>query len=298
MIKRLRDVRERAGGLGAREWAVIVPFGVFCFVFPFAMLLLSLDLMPFGMEWMSSLLLAMLGMSAWAWLWLNLGNRGLVLGGAIFGLGVLLEYAGVITGMPFGSYRYTGVLVPGLPGGVPLAIGFAWLFIVVGGLFTARHVVFRLPLRAGRQAPANRMLPWITSFLGAALAVGLDLLLEPVAYHVKHYWEWSATGDNSYYGVPWSNFAAWFVAALAMNLFLSIFAERSRPRWARLPLALYLMNILLFGVVNAAHGLWLPGLITLVLLTAVAIGEVGRQRDTGPGLREKPGSPTHAPRRP
>lgn len=160
------------------EWTVLAPFGVFCFVYPFALLLLSLDLMPFGMEWMSSLLLAMLGLAAAGWLWLNFGLRGATFGAVIFALGVGLEYVGVNTGIPFGRYRYTGVLVPGLPGGVPLAIGFAWLFIIVGGYFTARWA------SEGRKDVLNHVPTYVG---GAVLAVGLDLLLEPVACHVKGY---------------------------------------------------------------------------------------------------------------
>ncbi|HYO49457.1 MAG TPA: carotenoid biosynthesis protein, partial [Chloroflexia bacterium] len=191
-----------------------ISFGVFCFVYPFAILLLSLDLMPFGMEWMSSLLLAMLGLSAWGWLWMNFGGVGAAIGGLLFALGVSLEYVGVLTGVPFGRYTYTGVLIPELPGRVPLAIGFAWLMIVVSGLVTAR-----LMLRIGR--PHSIAAIVTTSALGAALAVGLDLLLEPVAYHVKRYWLWDDV-SGGYYGVPWSNFATWFVAALVMNVLVSL----------------------------------------------------------------------------
>src|SRR6478609_4711728 len=111
----IRRIYTSAGRLGPREWALLVPFGVFCFVYPWAMLLMSLDLMPFGMEWMSSLLLAMLGLTAGAWLWLNYGAAGAGLSVIVFGLGLALEYVGVTTGVPFGAYLYTGVLVPGLP---------------------------------------------------------------------------------------------------------------------------------------------------------------------------------------
>src|SRR5690348_15123800 len=96
-------------------WTVLVPLGVFLFVYPWAMLLMSLDLMPFGMEWMSSLLLAMLGVASGGWLWLNFGGRGALAGAFLFVLGLALEYVGVTTGLPFGAYKYTGVLVPGLP---------------------------------------------------------------------------------------------------------------------------------------------------------------------------------------
>lgn len=240
-----------------KGWAVIAPFGVYCFVYPFAMLLLSFDLMPFGMEWMSSLLLAMLGLTAGAWMWFNFGGMGAALSAEIFVLGLGLEYVGVITGVPFGSYKYTGVLVPGLPGGVPLAIGFAWLLVVVASTFTARRFLQSV---------------WAVSLAGAALAVGLDLLLEPVAFRVKHYWQWLAP-DAGYYGVPWENFAAWFIATLLLSGAVSALVGKKPLRWTWLPVALYAMNAVLFGVVCLAHGLWWPafiGLLLIVLLVATS----------------------------
>src|SRR3712207_2857368 len=141
MISRLRASNLTIPNLSPAEWVMLGSFGVFCFVFPFATFLLSFDLMPWGMEWMSSLLLAMLGLACGAWMVVNFGRMGLLLSLTVLGLGVALEYVGVFTGVPFGEYRYKGVLVPELPGEVPLAIGFAWLLIVVGGLFTARWVL-------------------------------------------------------------------------------------------------------------------------------------------------------------
>ncbi|HKP52988.1 MAG TPA: carotenoid biosynthesis protein [Chloroflexia bacterium] len=238
--------------LNISEKVMLSAFGVYTFVYPFAIFLLSFDLMPFGMEWMSSMLLAMLGVTAAAWLWTNFGARGLVLGVAIFAAGLALEYIGVSTGLPFGPYSYTAVLAPLLPGGMPLAIGFAWVLIVVSGLFTARWSL--------RSAPA-----WVTCIVGALLAVGLDFLLEPVTYHVKGYWLWQ--GSEGYYGVPWTNFLAWLVAALLMNLIVGRILDLiMQVRWGWVPGALYVMNVIMFGIVNLTHRFWWSGLIGLVLL--------------------------------
>lgn len=261
---------KKIGQLKIAEWTVLAPFSVFCFVYPFAMVLLSFDWMPFGMEWMSSLLLATLGLTAGSWLWLNFGTKGLGVGLAIFILGVALEYIGVNSGVPFGRYRYTGVLVPNLPGGVPIAIGFAWLLIVVGGLFTANWVLERFWGTANQEGTIYRAPTYVA---GAALAVGLDLLLEPVAFHVKGYWEWLEEGEG-YYGVPWSNFVAWFVAALAMGWLVGAVLGHGRLlKWRWVPVALYGMNVLLFGVVNVAHGYWAPGVIGLILLIILYVGK-------------------------
>jgi putative membrane protein len=227
--------------------------------------LLSLDLMPFGMEWMSSLLLAMLGLAAGGWMWLNFAVRGAAISVAIFLLGLGLEYIGVTTGFPFGRYEYTGVLAPSLPGGMPLAIGFAWLLIVVAGFFTTTRAW------PGNVTEArSRVLP-VQALVAAILAVGLDLLLEPVAYHIKGYWIW-LDGNGGYYGVPWANFAAWFAAALVLNLMLGALLpqpDRIGLKWSRVPVALYTMNVLLFSVVNLAHGLWLAGIVGLFILVCL-----------------------------
>ena len=278
-----RTLLKTASKLRPLEWATLSPFAVFCFVYPFALFLLSFDLMPFGMEWMSSLLLAMLGLTAASWLWLTYGAPGGALGALLFVLGLSLEYVGVITGVPFGRYSYTGVLVPGLPGGVPVAIGFAWLLIVVAGLFTARRLVkyralsteYRVHMQHSVLATRYSLLA--TSFLGALLAVGLDMLLEPVAYHVKGYWVWLEDGPG-YYGVPWSNFATWFVAAFVMNLVVSTTLPRKEVLWGWVPVALYTMNVILFGVVNVAHGFWLPGVIGIALLSLLFLPKKGSNK--------------------
>jgi putative membrane protein len=230
-------------------------FSVFSFVYPFAILLLSFDWMPFGMEWMSSLLLAMLGITAGAWLWINFSTRGLSLAVAIFVTGLTLEYTGVNTGLPFGTYSYTGVLIPEVAGGVPVAIGFAWLLIVVAGLFTA--------IWALRDSTR-----WVTCALGAILVGGLDFLLEPVAYHVKGYWRWHEEGG--YYGVPWSNFIAWFAISLLLNTVMSrALSLKVQLSWAWVPIALYMMNVLMFGIVNLTHGFWWSGAVGLLLLVGL-----------------------------
>lgn len=273
MLSRLRSFSLSIPNLSPAEWVMLISFGVFCFVFPFATFLLSFDLMPWGMEWMSSLLLAMLGLSCGAWMVVNFGRKGLLLSLAVFALGVALEYVGVITGVPFGEYRYTGMLMPGLPGGVPLAIGFAWLLIVVGSLFTARWLLAYV-----KQGRGNL---WPAVLLGAVLAVGLDLLLEPVAYHVKGYWEWQAPVSDGYYGVPWSNFATWLVAALGLNWLVSRTTGEKKLEWSWLPVWLYAMNVFMFGVVNVMHGFWWPGVIMAVLLAVLWVFRTRRRRVAG-----------------
>src|SRR5688572_25175028 len=169
--------------LSIEEWVMLGAFGLFAFVYPFGIGLLSLDLMPFGMEWMGSVLLALLGVAAGAWLVVNFGTWGALAAIAIYAAGMALEGLGVMTGLLFGQYRYTNVLIPQTPSGVPLPIGFAWVMVVVCGLAMARWL---LGPRPGHDPRMNALL----SILGALFSVALDFLLEPVAFHVTRYWVW------------------------------------------------------------------------------------------------------------
>jgi len=190
------------------------------------------------------------------------GPRGLlaVLVIALFAYGV--EALGVATGFPFGSYRYTDVLSPQLPGGVPLAVVFAWLVIVIA----VHGLTVRPPLLVGGSLS-------VSILIGALFATLLDLVLEPVAFHLENYWQWLAPGRINYYSIPWVNFVAWFGVALVILAVVSLvlyhvpafqnmtsFATRipiNVPTW------LYFANMLMFGLVDLTHGYYLAAAIAL-----------------------------------
>jgi bisanhydrobacterioruberin hydratase len=112
----------------------------------------------------------------------------------------------------------------------------------------------------------------VVALAGALLAVGLDLLLEPVAFHVKNYWQWAPI-EGGYYGIPWSNFATWLVASFALNLLAGWLTRwRGPSEWTWLPITLYAMNVAMFGTVNLAHGYWASGLVAVGLMAMVWVG--------------------------
>ncbi len=116
--------------------------------------------------------------------------------GVIIG-GFVLESVGVHTGVPFGSYAYGAVLQPQI-GGVPIAIGFAWLGILLSSLASAQMIT-------GEKRAL--LIP-----VAALLMVAFDVLMEPAAVRLG-YWNWSAGSP------PWQNYSTWGVAAL---IFLQI----------------------------------------------------------------------------
>ncbi len=240
--------------LGPRDRWLIGGLAVYLFIYTFAVPMLMLDLVPAWGRGMGGALLILQGGLVGGWLVRGAGWRGAVAAGCISAGGFVVEYVGVTTGWPFGPYQYTPVLGWQLAGAVPLAIPFAWLLVVPTSLAVARWLV------GG----------WRCVALAAALALVLDLLIEPVAAYVVGYWQWEAPGR--YYGVPTANFVAWATTALVLAALTWALVGR---RWAQMPLAwlpplLYGLNVLQFWLVDLAYGYWWA-----VALGAAVLGLLG-----------------------
>ena len=153
------------------------------------------------------------------------------------------ETAGVRTGFPFGSYRYThhfGYLVGGV---LPAAIPLAWLVILLCG----RYLVLAIRPHAKR---------WELAFGVAGCAVLTDLNLEFVAWKVRRYWLWypALTAAGAPAWPPWQNYASWFLLSFLLTLVLPQNYELRlrRPASTRPIWILGLMN-LLFACAQFVH---------------------------------------------
>ncbi|MBA2680480.1 MAG: carotenoid biosynthesis protein [Ktedonobacteraceae bacterium] len=249
-------------------------FGLFCFAYPFAVIGVAFDVKPpFSLDWAGSALLFLEGTLLVVDAML-LHNRWRALGAGlcVTFLSYGVETLGVTTGFPFGRYRYTGILFPALPGGVPLAVMFAWILVVFGsyGIVMKRGTIFRLK----------------DALLAAALAALLDLAIEPVAAYIEHYWQWLEPGRLSYYGVPLANFVSWFAVALVLLLLVGRllsqgdpskvlqreeiekkYIQKRRSVWLLVsltPRILFSCSFFMFGLVDLTHGYYwatLPALL-------------------------------------
>ncbi|MDO7906497.1 carotenoid biosynthesis protein [Paenibacillus sp. JX-17] len=166
------------------------------------------------------------------------------------GMGV--EWIGVHTGWPFGQYGYSSILGIRLFG-VPVTLGFAWIAVVGNAV-----------LISGRFGSS-----WIRAICAGAGAVLLDLVLDPAA-HARGFWHWGGTGG--FYGVPWSNFIAWFVVGALLSLLLP-HVPRDRSVQAQ-GVRLYQLILLLFGLLDLKAGLYGAALIALA---GIVIAEGGWQ---------------------
>lgn len=245
---------------------VFLLFCLFCVAYLITVIGVAFDVHPpFSMAWAASALLILEGvMLTVAWMD-EYGPPALLaaLVIAFFSYGV--EALGVNTGFPFGQYRYTGVLFPILPGGVPLPVVFAWLMIIIA----VRSLTVRPPLLVGGR--------WIISTLvSALLATLLDLVLEPVAFHLERYWIWLAPGNINFYGIPLVNFVAWFIVSLLLislvNLIMTGAISFQNPSTfsSRLPLNvpiwLYFANVFMFGLVDLTHGYYFAAGLALLAI--------------------------------
>jgi putative membrane protein len=128
--------------------------------------------------------------------------------------GFCIELAGVKTGAIFGSYSYGETLQPAL-WEIPLAIGFAWLGMIISASVISQRL---LPARFARR-------PLLIAACIALLMVIFDMFMEPAATKLG-YWTWR---DGI---VPWRNYLAWFVFGFILSyigLRLGLLMEKSLP---------------------------------------------------------------------
>lgn len=243
---------------------IVILFGIYLFVYPWSILLVALDLVPVWGAWVGGALLIIQGTVMGLWLTAHYGRHGALAALLILGISWAVEHLGVLTGFPFGTYSYTDVLIPKIFGIVPLAIPFAWLLVVPAAVGVTERL-----LGVGNKAAQSARSAWLSRVLGAAsFALLLDVTIEPVAVHISGYWIWNDGGG--YYGVPNSNFIAWWVTSVllvgvlyfcihirrkAQELAPALQSPGSRPAMLTwLPSALYLLNLTMFVLVNLAHG--------------------------------------------
>lgn len=195
--------QDRAGWLLLGCWAL----GMMSL--PIGLWLMGEAILPVGMT-VTTVLQAgaviMLLRRAWGW-----RRVGLTLAG-VAALGWLVEFIGSSTGLPFGVYHYTERLQPQL-GGVPLLIPLAW-FMMLPPAWTVAALIGG---RGGR---------WRFLLLSMLAFTAWDLFLDPQMV-LFDFWRWETAGG--YFGIPWSNYAGWLLAAGVMTLVVRPPMQPVRP---------------------------------------------------------------------
>ena len=234
--------------------AFLVTLGVVLFLYPFGIAFVAGGLLPERFSWTASVIIALNGIVVLlSELRAVPTARALTTFAFLVGLLFAVEYLGSRTGVPFGRYSYTDALGLTLAG-VPPVIAVAWYGTVVCS--------WRIVQKTAPQARR-----WLKAVLAGLLAVALDVVLEPVAAAVEHYWLWEGGS------VPLQNYLSWFAFTFVAVLVL----ERpgtSMPNRELVHSAVLILGLqwTLFVLTNLVHGFVLPVLASILLLVVVAGG--------------------------
>ncbi len=173
--------------------------------------------------------------------------------------------------IPFGARTYTDALGPQLLG-LPCVVPFIW----IAAILNSRGVA-RLILRPWRKTSKYGL--WVIG-LTCALTVIFDFNLEPFAAAANSWWIWQMPKSvPAWQTTPWVNFLAWTVVTLLILVIITpwLINKQQRSRSAPPdfhPLLLWLLLNLLPAAGDAAHRLWLPAVLALILTGTVTTSAV------------------------
>jgi putative membrane protein len=146
----------------------------------------------------------------------------------------VIEFIGVKTGVIFGAYTYTDVWIPAFRG-VPIAIGFAWLGMLLSSFGLVQQLL-----------SASRPL-WLRALVLAVLMTIFDIFMEPVAVKLS-YWQWLDSTGHYFFVAPLQNYCLWFLISYTLGfgaMYMGLFAK-PMPRVA---LHAYWAQLLYFSMV-------------------------------------------------
>lgn len=241
-------------------------FRLFIVWYCIGIVLLSFDLLPPWLEWANAFFLILAGSLGFLYFVRKFGKTaGSLLGAFIFIYTFIVEGAGAGADFLFGSYDYTELFAPNLFG-VPIAIGFAWLMVMA----TTHVLALSIYPKGG----------WRYAAAGAIGAVIMDLIIDPVAFHLKRYWIWEDSG--LYYGIPWTNFTGWFIVAFTLHLLIDrLMKKRGGTNGfgilEKRMVLLYILVTAMFVLLGALGGLWFAaGIAALLAALYVALARKRR----------------------
>lgn len=145
-------------------------------------------------------------------------------------LSFFVEFVGVKTGKIFGVYNYGEVLQPQISN-VPIAIGFAWLLMLLSSITVWQKLNEKLQIKN----------IFLVSIFISILMVIFDFFMEPAAIKLD-YWKWEMLS------VPIQNYLAWFLISyffVVLGFYFSIF-EKSQPSFV---FHTFFAQLIYFGMV-------------------------------------------------
>ncbi|CAG0949072.1 hypothetical protein MYXO_00072 [Myxococcaceae bacterium] len=244
---------ERLAAFGARRYAIplaiaIAPFAIYVAyaIAPFLRNELELATLTHFFELMQLFWIAAFMVHVAA-------ERGASRFATFFGVawlyGLVLENGGIVMGYFFEpGYRF---YLGGLP--APFATMMGWCLVFYACIEIASRLRERLPFPLA--APGSALLT-------TALALSLDLQLDPLASLSGVFWRWNDALPNGFLSVPFVNYLAWFCAFLPFSFaYFTIFDRSDLGEWSKvgrllvsIPNVCVVAAILFFGSAAIVEG--------------------------------------------
>ena len=197
------------------------------------------------------------------------GMRGMVVfSGICLGVVGVSESLSLRTGFPFGHYFFTGLMGPKVMD-LPVLLVLAYL-----GIGYCCWVLGRLILGYRDKALTGARVVTLP-LLASLIMLAWDLSMDPIWATLDRAWIWRDGGD--FFGVPWSNFAGWYLTAFVFYLGFALYC-RANPgqRTVNSP-GYWRVAVLFYGVCALGNLLvFRPG-----LFADAALDGAGRQWATG-----------------
>ena len=170
---------------------------------------------------------------------------------SVFALSV--EYVGLITGFPYGSFLYTAPLGYRIAGVLPWTVGFSWVPLMIGAVALVYTITTNTFYRI--VAPV-------------CILVLFDLLLDPTAVTIGL---WQYVHEGIYYSVPLQNFIGWALSGGIGSLFCYyVFNAKNKTMMYGLWYS-FCCSILFWSVVAFGKGLYVPCICGVLLLVIVGM---------------------------
>ncbi len=144
-------------------------------------------------------------------------QRSLLLMGLTFGVGLLFESVGVLTGWVYGPYHYTAHLGPLFLGLVPYLIPIAWFMMMYPSYVIAERLIPVSMKKWGWRLGV--------AALGGIVMTAWDVVMDPMMVAGGN-WVWEVEG--AYFGVPLQNYWGWWLTSF-VTLALFVWLGRIDP---------------------------------------------------------------------
>ena len=143
----------------------------------------------------------------------------------------VIEIIGVKTGLIFGEYQYSKVLIPQIFN-TPVAIGFAWFSTLIASAAILKKLIDRYYLKLNIV---------FKSFIIGFLMFAFDYFLEPAAIKLN-YWNWQLGI------VPFQNYLSWFIFG-SLFAFLGYKLKYLSLEFPKIIIHFYISQILYFIII-------------------------------------------------